>query len=87
MGLSPAEFMRLFPRFAAGCDWRRQGELLVMGAEGGRVEIRLGPLRERRIAMLRLPSTLVSLRFQGLDEAGRQAFLARLRRTYQRGGG
>ncbi|MHA1164598.1 MAG: hypothetical protein ACTSP0_03320 [Alphaproteobacteria bacterium] len=56
----------------------------------GTAEIRIvyEPLEKATLGgLLSLPRANVTLQFDGLDEAGRQRFLARFDKAFQRGGG
>ena len=87
MGFGHAEFERLLPRALAGWSWRRDGDAVQVTVADGAVTIELGPERTRRIALLSLPVTPVTLRWRGLDAATWEAFLRRFDSYYRRGGG
>jgi hypothetical protein len=87
MGITHGEFLRLLPRALNGTDFARYGNEIVL-ADGGRtLTIHLGPESERRIALMRIATTAVTLTFEGYAQADIDAFLARFDRAYQRGGG
>lgn len=87
MSASPAEvrrsLTRLFGPDAAGFDGRR----LAVARDGGRVEIAVGEMGERRLGVLALPSVRVRIVLSGLDKRAAAAFLADFDRAFQRGGG
>ena len=87
MALTHKEFLRTLPAASAGWEHDTAGSRMLLSRNGLRVEIRLGAQRERRIGSLCLPQTEVELRFVGLDEDARRAFLRRFDLAYQRGGG
>jgi len=87
MGLDHADFWRLLPRAVGDRPWRADGHRAVIDLAAGRVEIELGRERVRRIALMAIPVTPVTIRWQGVDKAVFDAFLADFERHYQRGGG
>lgn len=87
MGLTHADFFRLLPQVLAGQCWRRSGATVIVTEGRRRLTIQLAPEAERRMASLRLPVTQVNLAFDGYTEQDSAAFLARLERYFQRGGG
>jgi hypothetical protein len=87
MGLTHADFFRLLPQVLAGRCWRRNGATVIIIEECRQLTIQLAPEAERRMASLRLPVTRVNLAFDGYTEQDSAAFMARLERYFQRGGG
>ncbi len=87
MGLAHADFWRLLPQAVGDLPWRADGERVQIDIDGGAVEIELGEERERRIALISIPVTPVSIRWQGLARSRFDAFLARFDSYYRRGGG
>ena len=87
MGLTYADFFRLLPQVLAGRCWRRNDATVSVTEGSRRLTIQLAPETERRMASLRLPVTRVSLAFDGYTEQDSAAFIARLERYFQRGGG
>ena len=88
MGLDHADFLRLLPRLAEG--WQYQVEstnIRLSNAQGCRVLIHLGEEGIRKMGLLRLPTTDVSLAFESCDEQQAEDFIKHFFRTYQRGGG
>ena len=53
----------------------------------GAIEVRLAPESARRLGMIVLPQTSVTLTFLGLSQAERERFIAQFDRRFQRGGG
>lgn len=87
MGLTHADFWRLLPRAMGEHPYTVSGNAVQATVAGGQLEITLGPAEERRIALLRLPYSVVSFTFTGLDELQQQAFKAHFDLHFQRGGG
>ena len=94
MGLSHADFFRTLPAAMSGqSSYRVTGEQVICPAEadpaasGRSVLIELQPERERRIALLSLPTTEVQFQFNGYRQPEVDAFMAFFMSRYQRGGG
>ena len=88
MGITHAEFLRLLPRALNGADFKVSGTTIVFKDQNERtLTIQLGPESERRIALMRIPRTMVSMKFQGYDASALEAFLTHFDHSYQRGGG
>lgn len=87
MAVSHADFMRLLPHAMPGFACTAHGNRISAAAGQQRVEIKMGAESERRIAMLRIPVTEVTLELHGFDTEQTQAFLQKFDMTYQRGGG
>ena len=87
MGLDHADFWRLLPRAVGDLKWRADGNRAVIDVGTGRVEIDLGREGARRIALMVIPLTPVTIRWQGVGKATFDAFLDQFDRHYQRGGG
>ena len=87
MGCSHAEFRRTLQRTYADrqVNWLEDGAEIMSG--GGSVQVRIGPERTRRIGLLALPSTRISLQFKGLSAAQRAAFMEHFELYFRRGGG
>ncbi|MDX1594145.1 MAG: hypothetical protein R3298_07845 [Gammaproteobacteria bacterium] len=87
MGLDHADFWRLLPQALGPHAWKREGNRVTVEIGGGHVEIELGPQRERRIALMTIPATPVSISWRGVDRDTRARFLERFDSYYRRGGG
>ena len=87
LGITHGEFMRLLPRALDGAVFAERGDTIVISDGVRLLTIHLGPESERRIALMRIATTAVTLTFDGYDQAEIDAFLARFDRAYQRGGG
>jgi hypothetical protein len=87
MGLTHKDFFRTIPKVFNDRAFQIT-DVTVTVCEAERcLRICLGPQRERRIAMLRLPVTDVSLHFIGYTETEVNGFMNRFARYFQRGGG
>lgn len=88
MGITHAEFHRILPSLFTDAVPVVQGSTVSASWPAGRrLVITLGPEQQRRIALLALPRTLVTLDFQGFTPDQRSAFLRHFDRRFQRGGG
>ena len=87
MGCTLEELRRWLPGATAHAPARVDGEALVVSTPGGEVRIDARPQPPRRIAGISLPVLAVRFTFVGLDEAAREAVLARFDLYTRRGGG
>lgn len=87
MSISHSEFLRLLHRALDGFDYHIDGSRIYAHQGTCRISIRLGKERERRIAMLTMPVTEVTIELTGFSEVEGRAFLERFDRAYRRGGG
>tara|TARA_R110000787_G_scaffold285461_3_gene401168 strand:- start:50347 stop:50646 length:300 start_codon:yes stop_codon:yes gene_type:complete len=88
MGITHAEFLRLLPRALGGAEFQVIGTTIIFKDQNERtLTIQLGPESERRIALMRIPRTMVNLKFQGYDAPALEVFLTHFDHSYQRGGG
>jgi hypothetical protein len=87
MGLDHADFWRLLPRAVDSLAWHGEGRQAVIEVGSGTVEIELGEERVRRIALMAIPVTPVTIRWQGIDAETFASFLERFDSHYRRGGG
>lgn len=87
MTISHRDFFRILPGALGTDDYRVDGNTIAVGAGGRRLEILLSAETQRRIALLTLPVTHVSLEFVGYDADEAAAALGRFDRAFQRGGG
>ncbi|HMW29866.1 MAG TPA: hypothetical protein PLP91_00465 [Plasticicumulans sp.] len=89
MALDRREFLRVLPAACAGRPHAQAGDAIrvELGA-GARLRIELGPTRERRIALLALPATVITILADGpVPAALASAFLRDFENAYRRGGG
>ena len=87
MGISHAEFFRLLPKALDSDGYTVAGTDISFPGDGRSVHISLGPEGERRIALLHIPTTDVTITFDGYDASEVEAFLLHFDHSYQRGGG
>jgi hypothetical protein len=87
MSISHRDFLRILPGALEDGDFRIDGHRITAGEGARRLEIELSPETQRRIALLTLPVTHVSLEFVGYDADEADAALVRFDRAFQRGGG
>lgn len=87
MALTPVDFLRDLDRALPGLDYRVDGHAVEVGTAERGLSIALKELPPRRIGLLSLPRSEVSISFRGYGEGEREAFLERFFRAYQRGGG
>lgn len=86
MGCVPAEFEQRLPRIAPVTFDAARREF-HHAESNRRWTLRLLDPRERRIANLRLPVVDVEITFEGYAAADIDAFMARFRAHFRRGGG
>ena len=87
MGLTHSDFWRLLPRAMGDHPYTRQGDTVQASIHQGTLNIHLGPTQERKIALLSIPFSVVSFRFEGVHEEQQMAFKAHFDLHFQRGGG
>ena len=88
MGLSRADFERVFPRLVAPASLRWDArQVAVQWADGRHLRVALSPERERRIASLRLPCLDLHFVFTAFTPDAATAFIARFDRAFHKGGG
>jgi len=88
MGITHAEFMRLLPRALGSDDYKVSVKTIDFTPKPGTsLKIQLGTESVRQIALMKMPTTPVTLTLVGLSDEERDAMLRRFDRAYQRGGG
>ncbi len=87
MTISHRDFFRILPGALVTNDFRIDGDTVVVRDGDKRLTIVLSPETQRRIALLKLPVTRVSLEFIGYDPDAVAAAVGRFDRSFQRGGG
>ena len=88
MVLTEAELVRLAVRLDGGEALRRGDRVVgVRFADGRGWSIALGPERRRRIGLIDLPVCDATIRLDGYDAAGAEAFLVHFHRVFRKGGG
>ncbi len=87
MGIGHRDFFRILPKALGSGDYEIAGNRIRFGDAARYLEIELSPEGERRIALLTLPVTQVSLVFHGYGEAEIAKALDRFDLYFRRGGG
>ncbi len=88
MALTHRDFFRLVPKAFPDGNYRLLPTGLVRNeSEGRKLAITLGPQGERRIALLSIATTPVTLTFTGYADDQRTATLIEFDRAFQKGGG
>ena len=87
MGVTHREFFRELPAAIAHRRFRADGNRVYVELDDASLVITLSPERIRRVAALRLPYTVVSFEFKGVEASDRQAFMRRFDLCFRRGGG
>ena len=87
MGLTHADFWRLLPRAMGEHAYERQGDEVKAQVFQGSLTIHIGPTQRRIIALMDLPYSVVSFRFEGVQEEQQLAFKTHFDLHFQRGGG
>lgn len=87
MGLTHSDFWRLLPRAMGDHPYTRKGDTVQASVHQGTLNIHLGPTQERKIALLRLPYSVVAFRFEGVNKEQQMAFKTHFDLHFQRGGG
>ena len=87
MAVTHADFFRSIPNALAGETCTISDTQMILKSDAGTWSIHLGPEGERRIALLSVPATLVTLTFEDYSDANRQDAMQRFDRAFQCGGG
>lgn len=88
MGISHADFFRVFPRLVAPQPVERDGLAVIVRPEPGKeLQVTLSEEKVRRIALLEIVYLELELRFEGFSASDREAFMGRFERAFQKGGG
>ena len=87
MNITQAEFERLLPAAVNHVRIDAANGEYAGPAGAGRWRICLGPVRERRIGLIRLPLRDVEIHVTGLDDTEAAAFRRRFDLYFQKGGG
>ena len=86
MAIERHEFRRTLRRALQGARIVEDGDTITVHDDGGgTLEIALSPKGERRIGLLALPVLTARFRYRGHEDPA--GHLARLERSFQRGGG
>jgi len=87
MGIGHKEFFRNIPRAMGDGDYTVNKDGVILEEDGKSLTISIAEETERRIALIVLPVTQVTLTFKGYDDSDVTAFLEGFDRAFQRGGG
>ena len=87
MNITQAEFERLLPAAVNHVAIHAADGEYAGLSSGGRWRIRLGPVRERVIGLIRLPLREVEIHVEAMGEADAEAFRRRFDLYFQKGGG
>ncbi len=87
MGCTRAEFISWLPGAIRRAPFQIDGEVVTVMTNGGCVQISLEEKPPRRLGLIALPVLGVTFCFRGLDELGRDGFLAHFDLYTRRGGG
>lgn len=87
MGLTHDDFWRLLPNAMGEHTYTSHGNQVRAQVHQGTLQIDLGPTHERRIALLCIPYSVVSFRFEGVNKEQQMAFKSYFDLRFQRGGG
>lgn len=87
MAVTHADFFRILPNVFPDRDYDVQGTTIRRQSDGGTLEIKLGPEGTRRIALLKLPQTSITLTFKGYSQSQRSELIEKFDKGFQRAGG
>ncbi len=88
MGISHADFLRIFPRLVTDAAHADIGpDSRVSWPDGRTLRVQVSPEQRRRIALLSIPYVDIRFEFQGFSATAREAFMGRFDRAFQKGGG
>jgi hypothetical protein len=87
MGCTREDLLRWLPEATGHAPARVDRDAIVLSVAGGEVRITTHVRPPRRIGLVSIPVLSVSFRFDGVEEAARDAFLARFDLYTRRGGG
>ncbi len=85
MSVSREDFFRLLP-FVVG-PFEVEGDTARWSDAGRRCTIRVVPLPDRRLGRVTVSRQSIEIDLEGCSEPDGEAFMARFRRTFLRGGG
>ena len=87
MGITHSDFFRTIPRALGSEDYQQSGTGVVLESGGRRLEIVIGAEGERRIALMVIPRTQVTLTFMGYEDDDIRAAIKRFDMMFKKGGG
>lgn len=90
MGITHADFLRIFPRVVNDSAISSVSEGLqprVLWRDGRSLQVLVSEQKIRRISLLRIPYVDVRFEFTGFSEHQTEQFLRRFMQAFQKGGG
>ena len=87
MGITHSDFFRTIPRALGSEDYTQAANGVILETDGRRLEITIGPEGERRIALMVIPRTQVTLTFSGYAKTDITAAVKRFDMMFKKGGG
>lgn len=87
MGITYSDFFRTIPRAIGSEEYTQSANGIVLETDGKRLAISLGPQGERKIALMVIPRTTVTLSFTGYDDEAIKALIKRFDMMFKKGGG
>ena len=87
MAVTHRDFFRTLPRALGTSNYQKAANKISLNDGPKRLQISLGPERQRKIANLSIPVTDVRLEYSGYSKTERQAALHLFDRMFQKGGG
>jgi len=87
MGITHSDFFRTIPRALGSEDYIRSANGIVLETEGQNLEIIIGPEGERRIALMVIPRTEITMTFSGYSDDDIKAAVKRFDMMFKKGGG
>ncbi|EIJ41240.1 hypothetical protein BegalDRAFT_0320 [Beggiatoa alba B18LD] len=87
MSISHHDFFRTFHQAFNDCLYQKQGNTITRQENNQQLTITLSPETQRRIALICLPVTHITLTFKGYSPRFVHDFIRQFHQAYQRGGG
>lgn len=88
MGITQADFLRIFPRLVTTATSVEIGMLThIQWPDGTSLTVMVSQEFVRKIAAMRIPYVNIRFEFQGFTATSRTDFMAHFDRAFQKGGG
>ncbi|MEM7541747.1 MAG: hypothetical protein AAF384_09175 [Pseudomonadota bacterium] len=87
LGISHADFRRVFPRVVAPAKVTWQGSVAIVDLGPGTVTVTLGDEKCRQLGLIKIPYTELHFDIQGLDAKSIEVFMHNFMASFQKGGG
>ena len=87
MAATWGDIVRLLPVALSGWSYEIEGAAVAVGTSDRGGVITVSPLPPRRLGLVEIQRSRVTLAFHGLDAGERDGFLRQFDRAFQRGGG